>query len=72
VIEVGPAYESCRAAARVARDFEMCRRRHDLSFAHHREVAGLPPVEADALLDWCEETLKPRSTRELRGAFGES
>jgi hypothetical protein len=24
------------------------------------------------LLDWCEETLKPRSTRELRGAFGES
>ena len=27
----------------------MCRRRHDLSFAHHREVAALPPDEADAL-----------------------
>jgi hypothetical protein len=72
VIEVGPAYESCRAAARVARDFETLRRRDLLSFQRHLEVAALPTDEADALLDWCEETLKPRSTRELRGAFGES
>ena len=68
-MDVGPAYESCRAAARVARDFETLRRRDLLSFQHHREVAALPPDEAD---DWCEETLKPRSTRELRGAFGKS
>jgi len=27
---------------------------------------------ADALLDWCEETSKPRLTRDLGGAFGES
>ncbi len=68
----GPAYESCRAAARVARDFETSRRRDLLSFQHHCELAALPPDEAEALLDWCEETLKPRSTRESRGAFGES
>ena len=43
------------------------RRREQLSFKHHREVAALPADEADALLDWCEETPKPRSTRELRG-----
>jgi hypothetical protein len=71
-MDVGSAYESCRAAARVARDFETLRRRDLLSFQHHLEVAALPPDEANALLDWCEETLKPRSTRELRGAFGES
>ena len=69
MIEVGPAYESCRAAARVARDFETLRRRDLLSFQHHREVAALPPDEAD---DWCEETPKLHLTRELRGAFGES
>jgi len=51
VIEVGPAYESCRAAARVARDFETSRRRGLLSFQHHRELAALPPDEAEALLD---------------------
>jgi len=51
VIEVGRAYESCRAAARVARDFETLRRRDLLSFQHHRELAALPPDEAEALLD---------------------
>jgi len=29
----------------------------DLSFKHHAEVASLPPDEADALLDWCEDGL---------------
>src|SRR5208282_5127144 len=36
-------------------------------FSIAREVAALPPDEAETLLDWCEETPKPRSTRELRG-----
>src|ERR1700731_1467962 len=26
---------------------------------HHREVASLPPDEADSLLDWCEEVGSP-------------
>jgi hypothetical protein len=51
----GPAYESCRQAAWVCRAFETVRRRTDLSFKHHAEVAAFPQAEADALLDWCEE-----------------
>src|SRR5215469_16466364 len=50
--------------------FETSRRRDVLSFSHHREVALLPPEDADRWLDWAEEPLrdrgKPRSTRELR------
>jgi hypothetical protein len=67
----GPAYATCRKVGSIARRFEYNRRRLDLSFKHHAEVASLPPAEADALLDWCEEPLqtggKPRSARELRG-----
>jgi hypothetical protein len=39
-------------AASVSRAFETSRRREDLSFKHHAEVAALPPDEADALRDW--------------------
>jgi hypothetical protein len=65
----GPTFEVCANIASVCRAFplESSRRREHLSFKHHTEVAALPPDEADALLDWCEETPKPRSTRELRG-----
>jgi hypothetical protein len=49
----GPAYESCRQAAWACKAFETVRRRTDLSFKHHAEVAALPPSDADALLDWC-------------------
>jgi hypothetical protein len=41
----------------VCRKFETKRRRLVLSFKHHREVCALPPAEADALLNWCEETI---------------
>ena len=44
----GPAYQSCRDAAYVAASFELSRRRDNLTFKHHREVAALPPNEADA------------------------
>jgi hypothetical protein len=65
----GPGFQACVDAANVSRKFplESKRRRLLLSFNHHAEVASLPPDEADALLDWCEETPKPRLTRELRG-----
>ncbi len=47
----GPAYQTCRCAAVVSAAFpEMFQRRNNLSFSHHREVAALPPDEADALL----------------------
>jgi hypothetical protein len=35
----------------VSRKFELSRRRDNLSFKHHREVASLSPIEADALLE---------------------
>jgi hypothetical protein len=67
----GPAFQACMDAGAVARKFETSRRREVLTFSHHREVASLPPAEADALLDWCEEPLRgggkrPRSVRDLR------
>lgn len=66
----GPSYDVCRHAGGICDEFEIGRRRPNLSFKHHREAAALPPEKADALLDWCEETIaetgEPRSTRELR------
>ena len=66
----GPSFATCVNAATVCGTFESPRRRGLLGFTHHAEVAGLPPVEADRLLDWAEETIvrtgKPRATRELR------
>jgi N6-adenosine-specific RNA methylase IME4 len=43
---------------------ESCRRRQELSFAHHHEAASLPPAEADALLTRAEAD--GLSTREVR------
>jgi hypothetical protein len=66
----GPTYSTCANAGTVCKTFELSRRRESLPFKHHAEVASLPPHKADALLDWCEETIattgKPRSIRALR------
>ena len=53
----GPAFQTCRDAAWIAARFETSRRRDVVSFNHHKEVAALPPEEADKLLDWCEDSL---------------
>src|SRR5262249_23048131 len=62
--------QTCRNAAVVCEAFDVSRRRDTLSISHHVEVAALPSAQADALLDWVEETIaatgKPRSTREPR------
>lgn len=66
----GPSFGTCRNAATVCRAFETSRRRDVLSFGHHNEVTSLPLDQAEAHLDWAEETVattgKPRSVRELR------
>ena len=63
----GPAYQTARNAAWVCATFEPSRRRDNLTFKHHAEVASLPADEADTLLDWAQERGdKPRATRELR------
>ena len=66
----GYDYSTIAHAKSVADRIEFCRRRQNLSWAHHQEVAGLPIEEGDGLLDWCEEPLrrgekKPRPLREL-------
>jgi hypothetical protein len=53
-------FQAAADAAMVCRKFETSRRREVLSFKHHREVSALPPAEADALLDWSEETRNRR------------
>jgi hypothetical protein len=60
----GLEYQSLRDAAMVCRAFEPSRRRDNLSFTHHREVASLSPAKADALLDRAER--EGWSTRDMR------
>ncbi|HSR77784.1 MAG TPA: MT-A70 family methyltransferase [Xanthobacteraceae bacterium] len=66
----GPSFDNCAHCGMVARKFETWRRRQVLSFNHHREVAGLDTVDADALLDRCEQikadTGQAPTIRELR------
>ncbi len=45
------AYQTVADAAWVANKCEVSRRRENLSWSHHREVAGLEPSTQDALLD---------------------
>lgn len=49
--EVGLDYKTIRNYAWVARRFEWPRRRADLSFQHHAEVAALPPERQDHWLE---------------------
>ncbi|MCE7001088.1 LmbU family transcriptional regulator [Saccharothrix sp. S26] len=51
VAELGLEYQTLRNYARVARGFPYPRRRVELSFQHHAEVAALPPQEQDRWLD---------------------
>lgn len=71
--ELGLSYDTTKAAGHVADHMQLCRRRHNLSFSHHREVCVLNAAEVeDRFLLWCAEPIettgKPRSTRELREA----
>lgn len=52
----GHTYGTVRNAARVAETFEIARRRANVPFAHHYEVASLPLQEAESLLDEVEQT----------------
>jgi hypothetical protein len=68
----GPAYHTCRHAAATCVAFAFGRRRPNLTFSHHVELASaaLTERQQDALLDWCEEPRatggQRRSVRELR------
>jgi hypothetical protein len=60
----GRSFQGLMDCGFVARKFETSRRRELVSFKHHREVASLPPPEADELLDQAEA--ESWSTRQLR------
>ena len=66
----GPQFQTCMNTAAICRAFsDTSRRRENLSFKHHAEVASLPEAEADRLLDWCEEPLQQTGRpRPIRGA----
>lgn len=65
--EVGVEYETAKNCGEVARAYEMCRRRHNLTFSHHKEAAFLDDIELqDKLLDWCLADEKRKTVRELR------
>ncbi|MGW6918980.1 LmbU family transcriptional regulator [Kitasatospora sp. NPDC054939] len=51
----GLDYQTLRNYAWVARRFELRRRREQLSFGHHAEVAALPPDDADGWLTRAEQ-----------------
>lgn len=62
----GKEYQTLMKIGSVSRSFETFRRRKDLSFSHHEEVAALPPEQADTLLEKAEtENL---STKDVRKA----
>jgi hypothetical protein len=60
----GKEFQGLMDVASVCRAFPTSRRREALTFTHHREVAALPPEEADTLLVRAED--ERLSTRELR------
>lgn len=62
---VGLNYQTLRNFAWVARRFPLARRRGNLSFYHHMEVAKLPDAEQDYWLDRAaEETWSVRTLRQ--------
>jgi N6-adenosine-specific RNA methylase IME4 len=57
-------YQTLNAAAWVSRQIEFMRRRINLTWSHHREVAALPPSDQDELLARAEA--EGWTTRDLR------
>lgn len=55
VEEFGETYASAAKAKAIAHEFEFGRRRQNLPWGHHREVASLPVDDQEELLDWAEE-----------------
>lgn len=62
----GHALQTVKNAAWVADKIELSRRRDNVPFSHHAEVAALPVADADALLDVVEaEGVKRADLREM-------
>jgi hypothetical protein len=74
--ETGLSYQTVAKASYVARRFEFFRRRKNLSWSHHAEVASLEPPEADRWLDhayaahWSQKRLRAeiKAARQIEAA----
>lgn len=72
----GLDYQTLRNYAWVARRFDLDRRREELSFQHHAEVAALPPETQDRWLDhaqsraWSRNQLRTAVRAERQAALG--
>jgi len=55
VDEFGQKYGSAANAKSIAEKFDFSRRRENLPWGHHAEVASLPRDDQEELLDWAEE-----------------
>lgn len=68
----GRAYQTLVNCGNVAQAFGSNRRRLDLSWSHHAEVAALPSIEADGLLDEAEAQgwSKQRQREQLNTTVG--
>ncbi|MFD5824405.1 LmbU family transcriptional regulator [Lentzea sp. NPDC060358] len=75
VVEAGLDYQTLRNYAWVARRFALDRRREQLSFQHHAEVAALPDDEQDRWLDeaeanrWSRNQLRTSIRRSRAGTW---
>jgi hypothetical protein len=67
---VGLSYQTLRNYAWVARRFDLNRRRPNLTFQHHAEVASLPFDEQERLLNQAEQSTW--NTKQLRIAIRDS
>jgi hypothetical protein len=62
--QTGYDYQSLADMARVSKEFDVSRRRENLSWSHHEEVAALEPSEQDRMLDqaathgWSQKALR--------------
>ena len=65
--DTGLDYQTLKKAKWVASNVELVRRRTNLSFSHHEEVAALPPGEQDKLLEKADENgwTRERMRREV-------
>jgi hypothetical protein len=65
----GPAYSTIRHCMATCRWFEIGRRRPELTFSHHAELARhmFPRAKCEKLLDWCVAGPRPASVRQTTG-----
>lgn len=60
----GLEYQTLRHASSIARKIDLCLRRHNLTYDHHKMIAPLPPDEQKQWLDLAEK--EGMSSRRLR------